>query len=153
MNGERGASGERGDSGNRGVAGERGPKGDRGQEGHDGGQGKQGERGHTGAPGVDALPPITRRLAIILTVLLTVAWMGSTWKGERDSCTRQDGVREASRIFADTAYTARTAAAKKARREGDMAQFKIDDDAARAYQRSRNVALPLNCGGLFPDTR
>jgi len=146
--GQQGDSGERGDSGDRGVAGERGPKGDHGQEGHDGERGPAGERGERGE---HAAPPITRRLAMILAVVLTVGYMGIAWGNEKHSCERQKDVRAAIRIFSQDAAEAREASARDYRKRGDDAQAEINEKAARAFRRARKISRPLDCSRVFPD--
>jgi len=133
-----GTQGERGDSGDRGVGGERGPKGDHGQRGERGGRGLAGPRG---------------RGAAVLFVITMLFVTGLTWRGERDSCERQAGVRSAARTFAQAAMIAREQAAALDLRHHDRAQYKIDHRAATAYERSLNEARPLDCSGLFPDTK
>lgn len=133
--------GDRGDRGDRGVSGERGPKGDHGQHGSEGATGATGERGAEGRS--------TRAVQFFLTIAFVTFTL---WMGEKDSCKRQTGSREATRIVASAAFEARTASAQAAREKGDWAQARTDQQAADEYERAIEAAASLDCGGLFPDT-
>jgi hypothetical protein len=142
--------GERGDHGERGVAGERGMKGDHGQDGE---TGERGPAGVAGAAGLDAPAPLTRRTATILAVLTALVVIGTSWQVERDSCTRQAGVREATRNVALTAAAARTRDAEAAEQAGERSTAADYRDLAETTYRDARLAMPLDCGGLFPDTK
>jgi len=146
--GQEGDSGERGQSGDRGVSGERGPKGDHGQEGHDG---ERGPAGAQGEQGEHAAPPITRRLASILAVVLTVGFMGLIWVTDHNSCLRQKDVRVSARIFSESAAKAREASAVDYRKRGDLVQARINEKAATEFRRAWKLTRSLDCSGLFPD--
>lgn len=146
--GIQGSSGERGDTGERGVGGERGPKGDHGQHGEAGSAGKDGRDGDAGLRGLRG-----KQSGIVLFAL-TVAFITAGWySSERHSCERQAGVREATREAADIAYDARLASAKLARAAGDIRRAKNDEAAVERYVVALENAGPLDCSGLFPDTK
>ena len=144
-------TGERGETGGRGVAGERGPRGDHGQEGHGGPQGLVGKQGERGPQGEHAAPPITRRLAVILAVLLTGLFMGVSWVSEHNSCQRQDDVRQAARLLSESAAESREAAAVDFRKSGDVVQARINEEAAREFRRALMLFQAIDCSGIFPE--
>lgn len=148
--GEQGDSGERGDSGHPGGPGERGPKGDHGQEGHDGIDGLRGDKGDKGDKGEHAAPPITRRLATILAVLLTLAFMGIAYLGDRQNdrinegrkvshravCAFGGAIAEAGRVILDTASG----------RPAGAGQAYVDDIARRVEQQTGITGLIVKRG-------
>lgn len=127
-----------------------GPKGDKGDRGDAGPRGAEGVEGHQGVVGDTA--PITQRTVVILFLVTAALIVALSWMGERNSCERQSGVRDSARLFADTAYTARTAAAQLDMKKGDHAQYAIDHKAAVAYARSKQQARALRCEKILPDT-
>lgn len=147
MRGERGepgvpgSRGERGDSGQRGVGGERGPKGDHGQSGDDGAEGKRGIEGPRG-----------RGVSVVFIVLALFAGLLAT-KGDVNSCNRENGSREAVRIVAQAAVDVRSADAKLERKEGRVAEARINEESAERFKRAVRLADKLDCGWPSPDTK
>lgn len=148
MTPNRGATGATGETGDTGQTGDTGPAGAAGAAGITGETGKTGPAGHD-AP----VAPLTRRTATILAILAGLFLTFTTWQTERDSCTRQAGVRAATREVALTASAARRRDAQDAEEHGRLGKAHDYLRLAAIYARDAELAQPLNCGGLFPDTR
>jgi hypothetical protein len=131
-----------GDRGDRGAVGERGPKGDHGQGGSDGDEGPRGSRGSRGKDG-----------GVVLFIVLAVFITGGWWGAEKHSCDRQAGVRAAARDVARTAAAARREDARNSDRRGEKAAAANYRAIALRYDHDARLAAPLDCSGVFPDTK
>jgi hypothetical protein len=139
-----GADGAHGDQGVPGVAGADGPRGRDGMSATQGDRGEQGKQGETGKP---------TRTAVILFAMTMVFVSFGWWQSEQHSCVRSDGSRLALRIFATTAFDARTSAAALDTARGDRAAYLVDHTAALSYAKSIKTARQLDCSGLTPEAK
>lgn len=146
------------DSQRRGRDGPQGPDGRQGLDGREGDAGQQGVRGECvtgdrGARGpegrVGRAGPLGIGLFVVLLLCMTFGW----WASEYHACQRSNTTRSAVRIFAATAFDARTAAAKLDRERGDTAAYRVDHGAALRYAASIDRASVLDCSGPFPDAQ
>lgn len=92
---------------------------------------------------------LTRKLAVILFVLIAALTSFIGWAGEYRSCVRQGDVRDSSRLVASTAAQARRADADKpTTTPAERANYLR---LARIYERAAAEAAPLQCSKLLPD--
>lgn len=142
----------------RGRDGPQGPDGRQGLDGRDGEVGHQGERGESmpGERGVRGpeghagrAGPLGVGIAVVLLCFMTFGW----WASEYHACQRTNTTRSAVRIFAQTAFDARTAAARLDRSRRDKAAYRVDHGAALKYAQPIMRASALDCSGLFPDAK
>lgn len=96
-------------------------------------------------------PCASRRFVATLFVLIALFTTFTLYLNEHDSCARQDGVREASRIIAGAAVEARLASAERESVSDPQAAAE-DRRAAAKYQRALDRSRPLDCSFPFPDT-
>jgi hypothetical protein len=148
--GRQGAAGADGAHGLDGAQGPTGADGHDGQRGRDGVPATQGDRGETGKEGAAGKPT---RTAFVLFAM-TVAYVTFGWQqSEQHACMRTNGSRLALRIFATTAFDARSAASAIDRARGDQAAYLVDHTAALSYAKSIKTARRLDCSGLTPETK
>jgi hypothetical protein len=102
-----------------------------------------------------------RRLVVILFVLVMLYVTALTWKSEKDSCTRNAGVRGGFNSLTtqqgDFLTTQRTRALVTINDPvSTPEQVKASKEAVKAYDQLIAAQRPvrvLDCGGLFPDNQ